>query len=122
MPADVDAVVSLCRMGQEVVADGVEHHEVHLIDTIEANAHLRHVVLDTAAGLLALRGEGKRVYLHCAAGQSRTPAVAAAYLHLRLEISGAEALQRVGEVLEHRRHNHELIELVQSLPAGSAAQ
>lgn len=68
----------------------------------------------TAAGLVALREEGKRMYLHCAAGQSRTPAVAA-YLHLRLGMSGEEALRRVGEVLTHSRHNDELVNLVRSL-------
>jgi protein-tyrosine phosphatase len=32
--------------------------------------------------VLRLRQEGKRVLLHCIAGQSRTPAVAAIYSHL----------------------------------------
>ena len=108
------------RVGREYVPDGVEHHEVHLIDTPGANVHLRHVVLDAAAGIQDLRQEGKRVYLHCAAGQSRTPAVAAAYLHLRLGISGEEALRRVAKVIYHYQHNSELVELVRSLPAASA--
>ncbi len=113
----IDAVVSLCRVGRQYVPSGVEHHEVHFIDTPGANANLRHVVLDTAAGILSLREEGKRVYLHCAAGQSRTPAVAAAYLHLRFGISGDEALRRVGTVVQHSQHNHELVTLVRTLPA-----
>ncbi|HVL98293.1 MAG TPA: dual specificity protein phosphatase [Egibacteraceae bacterium] len=114
--AGIDAVVSLCRVGRTFAPPDVEHHELHLIDTPGANTHLRHVVADTAAGVLAIRDEGKRVYLHCAAGQSRTPAVAAAYLHLRLGISGEEALRRVGAALRHYQHNHELIDVVRSLP------
>jgi ADP-ribosylglycohydrolase len=116
--ADVDAVVSLCRVGAGFGVGEVEHHDVHLIDESGRNAHLRHVVLDTAAGVLALREEGKRVFLHCAAGQSRTPAVAAAYLHLRLGIDGDEALRRVVAVLPHLDHHRELVELMRSLPAG----
>jgi protein-tyrosine phosphatase len=113
----VDAVVSLCRMGSGQVPAGVEHVEVPLIDRSGANAHLRHLVLDTAAGVAALRAEGKRVLLHCAAGQSRTPAVAAAYLHLRFGYSGEEALRRVGQVLDHHPSNTELVSLVRSLPS-----
>ncbi len=55
------------------------------------------------------------MFLHCAAGQSRTPAVAAAYLHLRLGLPGEEALRRVDTVLDHREHNQELISLVRDL-------
>ncbi|MEX2621326.1 MAG: ADP-ribosylglycohydrolase family protein [Egibacteraceae bacterium] len=114
--ADIDAVVSLCRVGRTFAPPDVEHLELHFIDTPGANTHLRHVVADTAAGILALREEGKRVFLHCVAGQSRTPAVAAAYLRLRLGISGKEALGRIGDVLYHYQHNHELIDVVRSLP------
>jgi ADP-ribosylglycohydrolase len=114
--AGVDAVVSLCRVGRSFAPSGVEHHEIHLIDTPGANEHLRHVVLDTADGILSMREEGKTVFLHCAAGQSRTPAVAAAYLHLRLGMSGEEALERIGAVLYHYGHNDELVDLVAGLP------
>lgn len=120
LPAEnVDAVVSLCRVGRDYAPVGVEHHEIHLIDEAGANAHLAHVVLDTAAGIVALRDEGRRVYLHCAAGQSRSPAVAAAYLHLRFGLSGEEALRRVAGVLRHLEHNDDLVELIRlirSLP------
>ena len=122
LPEGVDAVVSLCRVGREYAPSDVEHHEVHLIDLPGANTHLLHVVLDTAAGMLALREEGKRVFVHCAAGQSRTPAVAAAYLHLRSGISGGDALRRVGSVLSHYRHNDELIDVVSSLQAHAAGE
>ncbi|HVM14292.1 MAG TPA: dual specificity protein phosphatase family protein [Egibacteraceae bacterium] len=76
-------------------------------------------MVDTAAGILAMREEGKRVVVHCAAGQSRTPAVAAAYLHLRLWISGEEALGRVGAVLHHYQHNHELLDVCGRCPSSA---
>jgi len=55
--------------------------------------------LDAVALLRTLRAEGKRVYLHCAGGRSRTPTVAAAYL---AEVSGCsprEAWDMVAERL-----------------------
>lgn len=77
-----DAVVSLCRIGTADVPARVparDRVEVWLADTTGANPNL-HFVLDQAArAVAALRREGKRVLLHCAAGQSRTPAVAAHY-------------------------------------------
>ncbi|WP_424892360.1 ADP-ribosylglycohydrolase family protein [Streptomyces sp. XH2] len=79
--APVDAVVSLCRVGQDPILSGtdVEHVRVWLVDKQGANANL-HYVLDQAAREIArLRQEGKRVLLHCVAGRSRTPAVAAVY-------------------------------------------
>ncbi len=50
---------------------------------------------DTADAIVTWRDEGKTVFVHCAAGVSRTSVVAAAYLARRLGISGLEALARV---------------------------
>ena len=117
---DVDAVVSLCRMGAEQVDDPVEHLELPLSDQPGRNAHLPHLLLDTARGIDTLRREGKRVLVHCVDGRSGTPAVAACYLTLRFGYSGAEALRRVGWALDHRPNDGELIRFVESLPARSA--
>ena len=116
----VDAVVSLCRLGATQVPDPIEHLELPLLDQPGANAHLPHVLRDTAEGIVTLRQEGKRVLVHCVGCRSHTPAVAACYLHLRCGYSGAEALRRVGWVLDHRPHDGELIGFVESLPARSA--
>ncbi|MEV7465235.1 ADP-ribosylglycohydrolase family protein [Streptomyces kronopolitis] len=79
--APVDAVVSLCRVGQDPIFAGtdVEHIRVWLVDKEGANSNLHFVLHQTAHQILRLRQEGKRVFLHCVAGRSRTPAVAAAY-------------------------------------------
>lgn len=75
---NVDAVVSLCRMGSEVLP--VEHVEFWLVDAGSAeNANLQFVIDDAARTVRDLRDEGKRVLLHCAEGMSRTPSIAARY-------------------------------------------
>lgn len=81
-PGDVDVVVSLCRLGATQVPEPLRarHHEFRLLDTTaEANPNLAFVVHDAAQTVARLRAEGLRVLLHCVAGRSRTPTVAAAY-------------------------------------------
>lgn len=74
---DIDAVVSLCRVGSGQVHAGIAHYFVRLIDTeAEDNPNVEFVIDDAARTVLRLRDEGKRVYLHCVASQSRTPTVA----------------------------------------------
>ncbi len=76
--ADVDAVVSMCRMGSEEIAP--EHIEFWLVDQPSpANAHPGFVIDDAARTVKALRDEGKRVLLHCVESKSRTVCVAARY-------------------------------------------
>ncbi|MEU5591493.1 ADP-ribosylglycohydrolase family protein [Streptomyces sp. NPDC020298] len=100
-PVDVDAVVSLCRMGTEPVLPGAdaEHVRVWLVDSHGDNANLHYVVDQAAREVLRLRREGKRVLLHCVAGQSRTPAVAAVYSHLATGTDAETALKELREVL-----------------------
>lgn len=75
---DVDVVVSMCRMGSEILP--AEHIEFWLIDDgPSANANLEFVIDDAARTVQTLRAEGKRVFLHCAEGMSRTPSIAARY-------------------------------------------
>ncbi|QBI54297.1 dual specificity protein phosphatase family protein [Streptomonospora litoralis] len=97
-PDDVDAIVSLNRLGPEDVHDGVpapDRVEVWLADTPAVNPNLHFVLEEAAASVAALRAEGKRVLLHCAAGQSRTPAVAAHYAARSLGADVREALRTV---------------------------
>ncbi|MFI9585984.1 dual specificity protein phosphatase family protein [Streptomyces sp. NPDC052236] len=77
----IDAVVSLCRVGQAPIFSGtdVEHVRVWLVDKEGANANLHYVLHQAAREIFRLRQAGKRVFLHCVAGRSRTPVVAAAY-------------------------------------------
>ncbi|MHB9857144.1 ADP-ribosylglycohydrolase family protein [Streptomyces sp. YIM S03343] len=105
-PVDVDAVVSLCRMGTEPVLPGtdVEHVRVWLVDSDGNNANLHYVVDQAARAVLRLRQAGKRVLLHCAAGQSRTPAVAAVYSNLATGTDPETALSDLRKVLPHGCH------------------
>ena len=81
LPPDVDAVVSLCRIGPDDRPDGAELVEVRLIDRPgqQHNANLGFVLSDTVSCIEQLRGEGRTVLLHCVQAQSRTPTVAALY-------------------------------------------
>ncbi|WP_160051747.1 ADP-ribosylglycohydrolase family protein [Nocardiopsis sp. FR26] len=97
---DVDAVVSLCRVGSVDFAHipARDHLQIWLIDRPGANAH-GHYTLDQAArAVYGLRKEGKRVLLHCAAGRSRTPTAAARYSGL-LGIDPATAMTDVCQTL-----------------------
>ncbi len=78
----LDAVVSLCRLGAGQMPAHLRgrHHDFRLLDTVaEANPNLAFVIHDAARTVERLRAEGRRVLLHCVAGRSRTPTVAAAY-------------------------------------------
>lgn len=78
LPRDIDAVVSLCRVGRRQVPGHVRSHVVRLLDTrADDNPNLDFAVDDAARTVLRLVDEGSRVYLHCVAAQSRTPTVAA---------------------------------------------
>lgn len=94
--ADTDVMLSLCRMGTQR-APGVEVHELMVVDSPrrEHNPNLDFVLRDAATSIAAWRDQGRTVFVHCAAGISRTSAVAAAYLAHRRGISGLEALARV---------------------------
>ena len=85
LPPEVDAVVSLCRLGAaQAPAEGIapQHHvEVWLIDRSDPseNPNLDLVLRDAVDAVDALRAEGRTVLLHCVQAQSRTPTVAALY-------------------------------------------
>ncbi|GAA1614290.1 ADP-ribosylglycohydrolase family protein [Actinoplanes couchii] len=116
--AGVTAVVSLCRVGRAQFAGiPVENQvQVWLVDQPGANANTA-FALDQAARMVAgLRAEGHRVLLHCAAGQSRTPAAAARYTMIRSGRDGQAALAEMRALLhEHGYHlNAELHRVVTS--------
>lgn len=82
LPPEIDAVVSLCRVGtQQVPARIADHVEFWLIDSADEtlNPNLTFVLWDAADAVAALRAEGKTVFLHCVQASSRTPTVAALY-------------------------------------------
>ncbi len=101
LPADVDAVVSLCRVADDDVPVGMPHVEVRLIDRVDAdeNPHLDFVLLEAVRAVEELRREGRTVLLHCVGAYSRTPAVGALYGARLRGVSIDRALADVGEVL-----------------------
>ena len=114
LPDGVDAVVSLCRLGDaQVSAPGVavgDHVEVWLIDDHhrDKNPNLDFVLTDAAAAVAALRAEGKTVLLHCVQAQSRTPAVAALYGARLTGRTPTEALSDISQVLPDAHPNRGL--------------
>jgi ADP-ribosylglycohydrolase/protein-tyrosine phosphatase len=83
--ADLDltaewTVVSLCRMGDQDVPAEVERLEVGLIDDDTDNAHLAWLLADVADTIERLIQEEQReVFLHCVAGETRSPAALATW-------------------------------------------
>jgi hypothetical protein len=95
--AEPAAVVSLCQIGHadfEDIPVG-DHLEFWLVDHPGDNNQPHYVIDQAARAVVALRGEGKRVFLHCHAGQSRTPAVAARYACLTADIDPGTAFAQI---------------------------
>ncbi len=113
---DVDAVVSLCRLGAAQVPGPLRegHLDFRLLDTVaEDNPNLAFVLDDAARAVARLRDEGKTVLLHCAAAQSRTPAVAIRYAMLR-GVPFEQALSDVRRALPHCRPKRHFLTALQS--------
>ena len=103
LPAGVDAVVSLCRIGD--VPPGAEVVEVRLIDSEDPdkNPNLGFVLDDAVAAVQAFRAEGRTVLLHCVQAQSRTPTIGALYSVRTFAIAPDEALRAVSAALPSAR-------------------
>lgn len=112
LQGDVDAIVSLCRVGRDtasLVPRG-SHLTVWLIDVSDpgANPNLDFVLADAADAVADLRADGRTVLLHCVAAQSRTPSVAAAYAIRHLGCDPVTALHEVCAALPDARPNRAL--------------
>lgn len=107
LPAGVDAVVSLCRVGDGDVRTDMPHVQVRLIDRAEPadNPHLDFVLLQAVRAVERLRAEGRTVLLHCVGAASRTPTVAALYGMRLRGVSAEEALRDVCSTLPHADPN-----------------
>ncbi len=104
LPAQVDAVVSMCRLGTEQVPERIganNRQEVWLIDSESSddNPHLGFALEQAASAVAAYRAEGKTVYLHCVQAISRTPTVAALYAARHRGVTTADALAELQSVL-----------------------
>ena len=91
-------VISMCRTG------GRFGHDVqrfaYLIDN-DTNSELAAVLADILDDIEALRADGKRVLVHCYAGQSRTGLLLRAWLMRTEGVSADEATEQVGELWPH---------------------
>lgn len=111
LPAGVDAVVSLCRVGYDQMPQPApspgDHLDVWLVDSSEPedNPNLDLVAEQTVELLSELRDEGRTVYLHCSDGTSRTPFIAALYGARIGRASALEVLQQIQRVAPHARPN-----------------
>lgn len=112
---DVDAVVSLCRIGDFDVPDSAEHLDVRLIDRVGDNPNLDFVLYDTVRAIEQFRAEGKTVLFHCVQAVSRTPTIAALYGARQKGISIDEALNEVTEVLPGAWPNDDFREALRRL-------
>ncbi len=120
LPDEIDAVVSLCRIGTQQIPAGAISHVVRLLDTNpEDNPNLDFVIDDAARVTLHLRDQGHRVFVHCVAAQSRTPAVAA-----RIGVlEGApldDALREINAMLPNAKPRSWLTDSVRRLGASAA--
>ncbi len=118
LPDGVDAVVSLCRVGDADLPAHAEQIDVRLIDQPGVNDNLDFVLLDTARLVEELRRDGRTVLIHCVQAQSRTPAVAALYGARLRGIGIAEALADVCGVLPNAHPIPEFREALRQLQPG----
>lgn len=117
LPDGVDAVVSLCRIGDHDVRTDIPHVEVRLIDRPDAdeNPHLDFVLLEAAKAVERYRRQGRTVLLHCVEAQSRTPTVAALYGARLRRIDAGEALGAVTATLPNASPNSAFREALRRL-------
>ncbi|MEV2276885.1 protein phosphatase [Nocardiopsis sp. NPDC049922] len=97
-PDSADAAVSLCATHPTDAPHlpARDWVRIWLHDRPGANQNLHYTLDEAAAAVATLRAEGKRVLLHCWAGASRTPAVAARYAVTAL---GAPALPTLTQMI-----------------------
>ncbi|MBB2989661.1 ADP-ribosylglycohydrolase/protein-tyrosine phosphatase [Mycolicibacterium iranicum] len=121
LPADVDAVVSLCRVADGDVPAGMPHVEVRLIDRVadDENPHLDFVLLDAVRAVEQLRGDGRTVLVHCVGAYSRTPTVGALYGARLRGVSVDRALTDVQEALPAAHPNVAFRKALQRLHPGT---
>lgn len=113
LPKDVDAVVSLCRVGTDQVrVPASEHHVVWLVDEDGANADVDGTLADAADAVALLRAEGRTVFLHCFEARSRTSAVAATYAVRHLGATPTGALEAVAGALPNYGPQRFLVDAV----------
>jgi ADP-ribosylglycohydrolase/predicted protein tyrosine phosphatase len=121
LPAEIDAVVSLCPVGRAQVPERIRAENrvaVWLIDEVDprANPNLAFVLEDTVDAIAALRAEGRTVLVHCVRAISRTPTIGALYAARHRGVPMERALREVTDALPHANPNATFIEALEALP------
>lgn len=118
---EVTAAVSMCATAPDEAPPGVrnpqDHVNVWILDSAnpDKNPNLL-FVLDQVATLVAeLTAEGHTVFLHCAAGQSRTPTAAAIVGARTASCTPREALDAVLAALPDPRPNEYFVQVIDEL-------
>lgn len=104
VPTD-HAVISLCRTGGRLDRHPVRR-SVFLIDQVDANPGLDHVLDDVVATIDAFHAEGRPVVVHCHHGQSRTGLVLRAWLMHHHGWDEPTATAHVIDRWPHLRHHN----------------
>ncbi|MBE2999469.1 dual specificity protein phosphatase family protein [Nocardiopsis sp. HNM0947] len=116
-PTTPTAAVSLCRTHPSDAPHLDPTHWVRpwLHDRPGANTNLHHTLTQAAQAVADLRTEGHHVFLHCWAGASRTPAVAALYAITHLgahpRTALAQTITAVGGHLDNPSLAHAVADL-----------
>ncbi|GAA1645249.1 ADP-ribosylglycohydrolase family protein [Brevibacterium sanguinis] len=123
IPDDVNAVVSLCRIGRKDVPDSIPREDrvaVWLVDSDDPadNQHLDYVLAEAADMVARMRVEGKTVLVHCVQAHSRTPTVAALYSARHLGVDAETALRDITAVLPDAHPNPAFRSAVRRIAGG----
>ena len=123
LPDEVDAVVSLCRVGRGQVPERIHPENrvaVWLVDEVDprANPNLTFVLRDTVDAIAALRAEGRTVLVHCVQAISRTPTVGALYAARHRGVPIAQALREVTDALPHANPNATFVQALTARTRG----
>lgn len=121
LPEAVDAIVSLCRVGDGELPAGVKHFDVRLIDRPGENTNLDFVLLDTVRIVEQLRDDGRTVLIHCVEARSRTPAIGALYGARRSGIDIDEAINDVRAALPDTNPINDFRKALRRLHPGAAS-
>lgn len=91
-PDKIDAILNVAEEQDYKAHEGIEYHKVGLTDDANNSCASIQKAVDTLAGLVS---KGKTVLLHCAAGRSRAPSVAAMYYHQKHGHTMNSAIQAI---------------------------
>jgi len=103
-PADA-AILSFCRVGGRF-DDRLHRREFFIIDQLDANRGLTHVLHDALDEISAFREAGIAVVIHCHAGESRTAFILRAWLMRHEGLSAQQATDRLRTMWPHMKHHN----------------